>query len=160
MQSNIVLTGMPASGKTVVGRALALKSGREFVDIDEEIEKKGTMIAQIFVTHGEQHFRRLEEQMIKQVLQNKNQVIALGGGAFESEQTRTLALENAFVIYLKTPLDIIKERIAQAFHRPLTDVETLYAKRAKNYEKAHRVLELTGKEQLDEVVNLIGNKND
>jgi shikimate kinase len=139
---NIVLIGMPAAGKTTVGCELAQKLERNFVDIDEEIEKDGMTIAQIFEIHGENHFRKLESETIKRVAHGTNQVIALGGGAFENEQTRSLLLENAFVIYLKTPLDVIKERIAQASHRPLTDIDALYAQRAANYEKAHLTLEV------------------
>jgi shikimate kinase len=157
---NIVLIGMPAAGKTTVGCKLAQKLECNFVDIDEEIEKDGMAIAQIFEIHGENHFRKLESETIKRVAHGTNQVIALGGGAFEDEQTRELLLENAFVIYLKTPLDIIKERMAASSHRPLTDIDALYEKRAANYEKAHLTLELKGKEHLDETINLIGRKND
>ncbi len=140
--ANIVLTGMPASGKTTVGRELAKKLGREFVDIDEEIEKGGKMIAQIFEQYGEEYFRKLESDVVKRVMQAKNLVIALGGGGFQDERVRKMLLENAFVIYLKTPLDVLKSRVAQKSHRPLTDLDGLYAARAANYERAHLIAEV------------------
>jgi shikimate kinase len=145
MECNIVLTGMPASGKTTVGRELAQKLGFAFVDTDEEIEKEtGMTISQIFADKGEEHFRKLEREKIYQLstINHQPAVIALGGGAFEDGLTRELLLENAMVIYIKTPLNLIKERMAQASHRPLTDIDALYAKRAANYEKAHYTLEV------------------
>ncbi len=142
MRSNIVLTGMPAAGKTTVGKEFAQELGYEFVDIDEEIEKPGMTIAQIFEQYGEKHFRQLESDTIARVMRADNQVIALGGGAFEDEHIREFLLENALVIYLKAPLETIKERVSAASHRPLTDIEALYAKRAANYEKAHLTVEI------------------
>jgi shikimate kinase len=152
---------MPASGKTTVGRKLAASLNREFVDIDEAIETEGMKIAQIFETHGEPYFRELERDTIMRVAKHENQVIALGGGAFEDETTRKLLLKNAFVIYLKVPLSVLRERIAQASHRPLTDVDELYTERAQNYEKAHLIWEFQGEnDDIEKLINEIGRKND
>ncbi len=79
---NVVLIGFRGSGKTTVGRALAAKLGREFVDCDEVIEKRqGTTIKEIFEKQGESHFRTLESQIIIELAALDGKVIATGGGA-------------------------------------------------------------------------------
>lgn len=79
--TNIVLVGMPGSGKTTVGRCLAGLSGRSFVDVDEEIVRKaGTSIPEIFAQQGEEAFRMLENQVLKEVCAQSGRVIATGGG--------------------------------------------------------------------------------
>ena len=79
--TNIVLIGMPGSGKTTVGRCLAGLSGKSFVDVDEEIVRRaGTSIPEIFARQGEEAFRMLENQVLKEVCARGGQVIATGGG--------------------------------------------------------------------------------
>lgn len=80
--TNIVLVGMPGSGKTTVGRCLAGLSGRSFVDVDEEIVRAaGRTIPEIFAQQGEEAFRMLENQVLKEVCAQSGRVIATGGGA-------------------------------------------------------------------------------
>ena len=79
--TNIVLIGMPGSGKTTVGRCLAGLSGKSFVDVDEEIVRAaGKPIPEIFAQEGEEAFRMLENQVLKEVCARSGQVIATGGG--------------------------------------------------------------------------------
>lgn len=85
----IVLTGFMGSGKSTVGPLLAERLGWQFVDADEEIEaKSGRTIAEIFTRHGEPFFRALEEETIARLARSESLVLALGGGAIESEVTR------------------------------------------------------------------------
>ena len=79
---NIVLTGMPGSGKTTIGRLLAKEMNREFIDTDELIVRKsGCSIPEIFASHGETYFRELETEMIREIAPCSGCVIATGGGA-------------------------------------------------------------------------------
>ena len=80
-QTNLVLIGMPGSGKTTVGRELARLSGKSFVDVDEEIaQAAGKPIPEIFAQEGEEAFRMLENRILKEVCAQSDRVIATGGG--------------------------------------------------------------------------------
>ena len=88
-QTNIVLVGMPGSGKTTVGRALARLSGKPFVDLDEEIvQRAGKPIPEIFAQEGEAGFRELESRILAEACAGSGQVIATGGGAVLREENR------------------------------------------------------------------------
>nr|WP_325212524.1 shikimate kinase [uncultured Oscillibacter sp.] len=88
--TNLVLTGMPGSGKTTVGRALAALSGKPFTDLDEEIVKRaGKPIPEIFAREGEGAFRDLEVQVLAETCAQSGQIIATGGGAVLREENRT-----------------------------------------------------------------------
>ena len=79
--SNIILAGFMGTGKTAVGKMLAEKLHRSFVDMDALIEEQaGKSITRIFAEHGEPHFRAIETELVKKLSQQKEQVIAAGGG--------------------------------------------------------------------------------
>ena len=87
----IVLVGMMGAGKTTVGRRLAARLGRHFVDSDEEVEKAaGMTIEDIFATRGEADFRAGEVRVIARLLKDHDLVLGTGGGAFMNAETRTL----------------------------------------------------------------------
>lgn len=169
MKTNIALIGMMGSGKTTVGAELQ-KALPEFayVDIDELIEKSTQKkISEIFLKYGEHHFRILENDKIKIVIKKQNQIISLGGGAFENEENRTLLLENSTVIYLKTSPQAIYDRIKSETHRPLLrrdfsieKIKEIMDKRKKNYEKAHFTIDTTGKTPYNIVKEIMGVLND
>src|SRR4051812_11172033 len=90
----VVLVGPPSSGKTTVGSALAAALGTAFRDTDHDVEAEaGCSVADVFVTHGEPHFRELEERAVARALAEHDGVLALGGGAVTSEATRRLLVE-------------------------------------------------------------------
>ena len=121
MKNNIVLIGMMGCGKTTVARELSrLMPEYSLVDIDDEIEKStGKKISEIFLKYGEAHFRNLEKDKIEKFCQKENQIISLGGGAFESDINRNILSDVSTVIYLKTSPEEIYSRIKNEFHRPL-----------------------------------------
>ena len=89
----IVLTGFMGSGKSTVGPRLAHRLGWRFLDVDAVIEAEaGISIAQIFARHGEPAFRDLEHSTVARLAAEDALVLALGGGAIEREETRTLLL--------------------------------------------------------------------
>ena len=113
MKNNIVLIGMMGSGKTTVAKELSkLIPEYSLADIDEEIEKStGKKISDIFLKYGEAHFRNLEKDKIEKISQQQNQIISLGGGAFENEENRTIILNSSITIYLKTSPQEIFSRV-------------------------------------------------
>lgn len=105
---NIVLTGMPSSGKSTIGKRLEKELGMNFIDADTEIEKvAGKPISQIFKESGEGHFRDIESDVIANVSARQNQVIATGGGAVLREQNLTLLKGNGTVYFIDRPLELL-----------------------------------------------------
>ena len=104
-QTNIVLAGMPGSGKTTVGQALARLSGKPFVDLDAEIVRRaGKPIPEIFAGEGEAAFRALESQVLQAVCAQSGQVIATGGGAVLSAENREAMRRTGRVYVLRRKL--------------------------------------------------------
>ena len=117
----ITLIGMMGSGKTTIGKILSEQTGISAIDLDNFIEnKENKSISEIFKTKGEQYFRTVEAITIKELTQTtSSQILSLGGGAFENEQTRELLLKNSTVIYLETTPEEIFKRIKKTNNRPL-----------------------------------------
>ena len=118
VDGSVVLVGAPGSGKTTVGRALADRLGLRFADVDAVIvDRVGKPIAEIFADDGEEAFRRLEEQVTAELLDEPG-VLALGGGAVLSERTRT-ALRGRRVVWLRVGLAAAVKRVGMDTARPL-----------------------------------------
>jgi shikimate kinase / 3-dehydroquinate synthase len=116
----IVLVGLMGSGKTAIGRRLAQRLGLEFVDSDAEIERAaGLTIPEIFTRYGEPYFRDGERRVMTRLLAGGSRVIATGGGAFVSEETRANIVATAISIWLKADLDVLWRRVRKRNHRPL-----------------------------------------
>lgn len=120
----IYLVGFMGSGKTTVGRRLADRLGWTFVDLDAEIEaEQGLSIAEIFDRYGEEHFRRLETEAIRQRVRlaqrGRPMVIALGGGAFARECNIDLLQHNGVTVWLDCPEAVAWGRVEANSDRPL-----------------------------------------
>jgi shikimate kinase len=152
--TQILLTGFMGAGKSTVGRQLAGRLGWRFVDVDAWVEEQaGATIAELFAHHGEAHFRTLEVEAIRALSAKGHTVLALGGGALESEATRSLvgSLDSACIVFLDAPLDVLLERCRRqpgAAVRPLLkDMELLesrLARRLPHYRNAHLTIATTG----------------
>lgn len=134
-KENIVLTGMPGSGKSTVGKLLNVE-GFEFVDTDAEIEARcGCSIKELIAKKGEGYFRDLETEVIRQVSKESCQIISTGGGAILREENVRCLKRNGKVFYLEAGLD----RLQATDDRPLSDtrekLEKLYQERKSIYEK-------------------------
>jgi len=104
-KQNIVLIGMPSSGKTTVGKAVAKALGRPFFDSDKEIVKKaGKTIPAIFAEEGEAHFRALEREVIASLSKHSGAVIATGGGAVLSKENVDRLRQNGILFFLDRSL--------------------------------------------------------
>jgi shikimate kinase len=116
----LVLVGMMGAGKTTVGRRLANQLGRTFLDSDDEIEKAAQMtIPEIFEQRGEAEFRAGEGRVIARVLKDRDIVLATGGGAFVSAETRGLVKTEAVSVWLKADFDLLFSRVSRRSNRPL-----------------------------------------
>jgi len=114
------MVGLMGCGKSAVGRRLAAKLGLPFVDADEEIEKAaGKSIEDIFEEHGEAYFRNGERKVIARLLRFGPQVLATGGGAFMSEETRRAIAESGISVWLRADLPILMRRVVKRDNRPL-----------------------------------------
>lgn len=120
----IVLVGMAGAGKSTIGPRLANRLGLPFIDSDKKIDAAaGMSISDIFATKGEQHFRNLEVNEIRQSLEQGPAVIATGGGAFMREETRRCIGEKAVSIWLNTDEGEIRKRLTGDTTRPLLQTE-------------------------------------
>ena len=140
-RKNIVLIGMPGSGKTSVGKRLAEALGLTYVDTDQEIEERtGTSIRTIFEVEGEAFFRRLEKLMIREVSDRYGCVIATGGGVI-LDPDNVAALREHGIIFL---LDRKPEFLEASYERPLADTKekifALYEERLGTYLNAADVV--------------------
>lgn len=120
LESDVVLIGFMAVGKTTVARALGARWRVPFVDADQELVKKHGPIADLFRAYGERHFRQLEAATIARIFERAKEplVLALGGGAVLDEGTQQL-LRSRTVIFLDTDLEHILPRIERDRVRPL-----------------------------------------
>ena len=101
MAPKAVLIGLPGSGKSTIGRRLAKAMGCSLIDTDAVIEERsGRTIAEIFAAEGESGFRRIEEQVIREALDNHDGILSLGGGAVTTAGVRE-ALAGHTVVYLE-----------------------------------------------------------
>jgi shikimate kinase len=116
---NLALVGFMASGKTAVGRALAQRLGRRFVDLDDVVEQRaGCAVEDLFAAQGEAAFRALERQVLAEVSAGSGQVIACGGGAVIDPENRRRLMDGCAVCWLWAPLALCLERAAGSA-RPL-----------------------------------------
>ncbi len=163
MGCNIILVGMPASGKSTFGALLSKKlKGYIWVDTDTFIEKtQGLKITEIFEKFSEDYFRKLEYDAIKILCVGSNKIISVGGGAFENPDSRGTLLKFGKVFYLKSDFDVLYYRISKDSTRPLLNNENpkevlknLLKKREENYLRADYIVD-TNELSDDEVINFI-----
>ena len=121
---NFFLIGLMGSGKTTVGKQLALRMHKQFYDSDHEIvARMGVSITTIFEIEGEEKFRERESQVIKDLTLQHNIVLATGGGAVLQENNRRNLQKNGIVIYLHASVETILERTRFDRSRPLLQTE-------------------------------------
>jgi len=148
MSRAIALAGFMGTGKTTIGAALAAQLGRTFVDADHELERReGRSIPEIFAAQGEPYFRARERDLLQELSQRSDIVLATGGGMVVNPENRSLLLESCICIGLHAPADIILARVggeSAAQTRPMLrggDVRAriveLLAARAPAYAELH-----------------------
>lgn len=127
--ANIYLVGLMGAGKTTVGRQLAKRLNRRFFDSDHEVESRtGVRVPVIFEIEGESGFRKRESQILAELSQEPDLVVATGGGAVLSEENRRCLRDTGVVVYLSAPPAVLFERTRLDRNRPLLQVEDPLAK--------------------------------
>jgi shikimate dehydrogenase len=166
---NIVLIGMPGSGKTSLGRRAAEELNMAFLDVDAAIEEEeGRKVSEIFAQNGEAYFRGRESAVIEGLPRSAGMdgtpglIVSVGGGAVEREDNVRAMRRLGFVIFIDRPLSAIRADIRYGADRPLlsdsSKLEELYARRIDRYTGAsHRVLKNEGNynDVLDRLISMI-----
>ncbi len=151
---NVAVYGFMGVGKTTSGALLAEALGYEFIDMDDEIERRtGKTIPEIFMDDGETRFRELERDLVRELSGKDGYVIGCGGGALADLVNAEALRESSTLVYLTASVDEILERTGKESHRPLLKVddprktvEELIAKRKPVYERyAGVTIDTTGK---------------
>lgn len=112
------------TGKTTVGKRVAASLGFDFADTDERVVAlAGMPITQIFARHGEEHFRRLETEALREVLSGEGKVVATGGGIVTRPENVSLLQEGGYVVWLHASVEEIFDRVSRNRERPLLQTE-------------------------------------
>ncbi len=144
LKKTVVMVGMPGSGKTAIGTALARRLGVPFLDSDEEIVRSANMsIAEIFDRDGEPFFREKEAQVIARLLSESPGVLSTGGGAFLQAANRAAISAAGVSLWLDADLDLLWSRVRHKDTRPLlrspnprATLAALFEARVPEYAKA------------------------
>ena len=136
-KENIVLIGMPSSGKSTVGKIISSVTGRAFVDTDEIVEKKyGLSIPEIFKTRGEAVFRDMEAEAVKEAASGTGLVIATGGGAVLREENIKSLRQNGLIYFIDRPLFALMPTVDRPLSSSREAIEKRYSERYLLYKSA------------------------
>lgn len=166
---NVILCGMMGAGKTTIGIKIAELTGRRWYDTDGLIVDKHGKISDIFEYYGEAHFRRLETEIVRELVQKDDLVISTGGGLVLKKENNALLQENGKIVFLRATLETLAKRLKVDGERPLLQASTenirdrlarLLKERAPVYEHvADYVVDVDGKtpEKIaKEIVAIVG----
>jgi len=161
MGDNVVLVGFMGAGKSSVGRLLARRMGRCFVETDDMITaREGRSIPEIFAERGEAHFRALEEETVRLLALKSGVVIATGGGLYCREGRPEVLRAIGTVVWLTGTFDVLYERARRMGERPMLagrtrdEVAALHHAREAYYRRADLTVDTTGR-NTDQVVGAV-----
>jgi shikimate kinase len=163
---HLILVGLPGSGKTTVGQAVAQQTGRTFLDLDLEIERReGRSISQIFAERGEPYFRKKERELTEELTLVGNMIVSPGGGWVVDPEVVSLVRPPSRLVYLKVrPATALKRLGPMRTLRPLLmrpnpadELERLLKARKEAYESADYLVDtelLSAQKVIDKVIEL------
>lgn len=160
--TNIVLIGMPSSGKTLTGQALCKYIDKTFIDTDAVIVKRaGMSIKEMFAQYGEAHFRQLEHDVIEELSKQNGLIIATGGGAIKNEENIRNLKQNGVVMFIDRDLEHLLVTDDRPLSKDTDAVAKLYEERYPLYTKYGDLrvpnnypMEIS-QQELDELMNTI-----
>jgi len=163
-RGNLFLVGLPGAGKSTLGRQLARRLGKTFMDADAELERKlGVTIPTIFEIEGEAVFRNREEALLAELTALSNIVLATGGGVVIRPANRERLKANGTVVYLHARPAALRERTRRSRHRPLLNtadpaarLAELYAARDGLYREVAEYVIESDREEIARFVRQIG----
>ena len=152
---NIVLIGLPMSGKTTIGKELSEILNKKFIDLDEEIEKETNMsINEIFSKYGESYFRKLEKDITLKYSKETNLIISTGGGVIKDKENMFNLMSNGLVIYLTRDYD----KLIYSSSRPLTKTKDDYLKLKEERDSLYKLYsdyQVDNSSSIEECINKI-----
>lgn len=160
MRENIILVGLMGAGKSTIGKSLAKQLKMDFYDSDRLIEERtGVDISTIFEIEGEQGFRDREEEVIAELCEMNNIILATGGGCVLRKTNRRNIQKGGHVIYLRTNADLLYSRIRHDKSRPLMQTKSpidtlrkLLNDREPYYFEVADTVIMTGKQKINVIV--------
>lgn len=165
-RKNIVLCGFMGSGKSTIGNLLSKKMGMAFIDLDAYIEKKeNKSVSQIFADSGEEYFRQLEKNAVKELAYKKSVILATGGGTLTfQENVDVLRNADNKIILLDLPVEVVEQRLQGDTKRPLLNrpdkekvMRELYEKRLPLYRSAADIVVNAANSPLQVCIEIIAN---
>ena len=162
-RGNIFLVGMMGAGKTTLGKALAQRLRREFIDTDRIlVERTGVAVATVFEIEGEEGFRRRESGVLAELARREDCVIATGGGMVLAEENRRVMRSAGTVVYLRARLENLWERTRHDATRPLLatpdprgTLAALLGEREPLYRDAAHLIVETGSQSANTLLNRV-----
>ncbi len=159
----VFLVGFMCSGKSSVGRLLAKRLGWRFIDLDKEIEEReGISIPEIFEQRGEEHFRELEMNLLRELSGVERAVISTGGGLGANPDAMELMMEKGLVVWLEVSFENFWRRCSSKRDRPLLKLgreglEKLMEERGKIYSMSHLKVEDEGsiQEKAERIISFL-----
>ncbi|MFH1317740.1 MAG: shikimate kinase [Candidatus Omnitrophota bacterium] len=157
------------TGKTSVGKLLSKKLDKEFIEMDDFIEKReGKKIVEIFTEAGESCFRKIEKEVLNEFSTKIDSIVSCGGGLICNDDNAKVLLENGIVFCLTASAETIYTRTKKVTHRPLLNVadplkkiKELLNQRASYYNKAHYIVDTDNipKEEIaDKIIRILKNR--
>jgi shikimate kinase len=165
-QRHLVLVGLPGSGKSTVGRAVARRLGRQFLDFDVEIETREKLaVAEIFATKGESYFRELERAITLELRDHAGMVLAPGGGWIANPGCLEAIRQQSMMVYLEVEPELAVARMGRGLTKrplllrpnPVGEATNLLAARKELYLQSDHTVStdlLTRNEVVDRIVAL------
>ncbi|HQR99894.1 MULTISPECIES: shikimate kinase [unclassified Polaromonas] len=161
--AHVALIGLPGSGKSTIGRQLARRLGRPFIDTDQVIEQRvGLSIREFFEREGEESFRDLEQSVIDELTLGQPCVLSTGGGAVLRPANRQHLKQRTQAVYLHSAPEEVFRRLRHDRNRPLLQVpdplarlRELYALRDPLYRESARFVVETGRPSVAALVNMV-----
>ena len=163
----IFLVGFMCSGKTRVGKEVAKRLGFDFIDLDSEIERKeGMNIPEIFEKKGEEYFRELELQVLKEISNREGVVISTGGGLGANHEAMSFMKERGTVVWLRVSFENFVKRCGSKKDRPLLArgrdyLKRLMEEREEVYSGAHIAVEDEGgiEAKVEKIISLLSSRS-
>lgn len=163
LKKTVALVGMMGSGKTAVGRAVALKLGVPFLDSDQEIEAAANLtVPEIFQRDGEVFFRKRETEVIRRLLETQSGILSTGGGAYLAKINRDNIAKKGVALWLDAQLDLLWSRVKHKDTRPLlrtpdprATLAEIYAARTPIYQLAELRVACAAALSIDEMAERV-----
>lgn len=154
-KNNIVLIGMPSCGKSTIGKKIAEQTGKQFIDCDQKIiEKINMSISDFFKKNGEEAFRKIESETIKEIALLNNSVISTGGGCILNKDNIDNLKQNGTIVFINRDLNLLLATNDRPLSSSPEAIEKLYKTRLPLY-KAYCEHEINGNSSINEVTALI-----